>query len=264
VHLSGLSLHDVVALLAETAGHEVGPPDRELGSTLWRETDGNPYFVREIVQHLTETGALDGAGGRWPRGLGVDGSIIPEGVKEVIGRRLSRLSEPANRCLRIASVMGREFGVEELTAVVELPADDVLDALDEAAHAGLVAELAESTGRYEFSHMLLRQTLYEELTTARRLRLHRRIGEVLEEQHRTHIDRHLAELAHHFFEAAPAGEVDKAMDYAIRAADRAMGQLAFEAAGRLYGMALDTADDAEVGPEARCDVLLRLGDAEWR
>jgi predicted ATPase len=264
VHLSGLSLHDVVALLAETAGHEVGPPDRELGNTLWRETDGNPYFVREIVQHLTETGALDRAGGRWPRDLGVDGSIIPEGVKEVIGRRLSRLSEPANRCLRIASVMGREFGVEELTAVVELPADDVLDALDEAADAGLVAELAESTGRYEFSHMLLRQTLYEELTTARRLRLHRRIGEVLEQLHAEHLDRHLAELAHHFFEAAPAGEVDKAMDYAIRAGDRAMGQLAFEAAGRLYGMALDTADDADVGPEARCDVLLRLGDAEWR
>jgi hypothetical protein len=264
VHLSGLSLDDVVALLAETAGREVGPPDRELGNTLWRETDGNPYFVGEIVQHLTETGALDGIGGRWPRGLGVDGGIIPEGVKEVIGRRLSRLSEPANRCLRIASVMGREFGVEELTAVVELPADDVLDALDEAAHAGLVAEQAESTGRYEFCHMLLRQTLYGELTTARRLRLHRRIGEVLEVLHGEHLDRHLAELARHFFEAAPAGEVDKAMDYAIRAGDRAMTQLAFEAAGRLYGMALDTADDADVGPEARCDVLLRLGDAEWR
>ena len=93
----------------------------------------------------------------------------------------------------------------------------MLDALDEAVAARVLAEVPGAVGRYSFSHALIRQTLYDELTTTRRVRLHRRIGEVLETQYGANAEPHLAELAYHFFQAAPGGDVDKAIHYSVRA-----------------------------------------------
>ena len=164
---------------------------------------------------------------------------IPHGVREVVARRLQHLSAEANRVLAVASVIGREFELATLERVADLPDDPLLDALDEAVAARVIAEVPGAAGRYSFSHGLVHEALHAELTATRRVRLHRRIAEALERLHRTRPEPHLAELAHHFFEGLPGGDVAKAVDYARRAAERATAMLAYEQAAVQYGRALD-------------------------
>src|SRR5262249_53555744 len=153
---------------------------------------------------------------------------IPQSVREVIGRRLDRLSPECNRLLGIASMIGREFGIDALEQLCDLSGDRLLEVLDEALAARVIVEVPRELDRYGFAHALIRETLYAELSTTRRVRLHRRIGEVLEGLYRDHPEPHLAELAYHFAEAAQAGDAAKAIDYAIRAGHRAAAMMAHE------------------------------------
>jgi hypothetical protein len=137
---------------------------------------------------------------------------------------------------------------------------ELLDVLDEAMTERVVGDVPGAPGRLRFGHALIRDTLYDELTPGRRLRLHERAGAALEELYAADPEPHLAELARHFVAAAQTGTARKALDYARRAGDRAVSQLAFEEAARHYRTALELAADGKV----RCDVLLALGDAEAR
>src|SRR5439155_736557 len=151
------------------------PPDA-LVAAVYRETEGNPFFVNEIVRLLVADGRLEQA--ETVREWSV---TIPQSVREVVGRRLDHLSEECNRVLTIGSVIGREFGLKLLEKVSEVKGDRLLEALEEAMGARVIAELPRSIDQYWFSHALIRETLYEELSTTRRVRLHRQIGEALEE-----------------------------------------------------------------------------------
>ena len=255
VVLRGLTEEDVSRYIEMTAG---STPPRELVRTVHRETEGNPFFVSEIVRLLASEGRLERpAQGSW--------SIsIPQSVREVVGRRLDQLSEPSNALLRIASVVGREFALGVVQAVSDLDPAAIAEALDEAVAARVVAETPRSIDRYAFSHALIRETLYEEIPTTRRVGLHRRIGEVLERLYENAPDTHLAELAYHFLEAAPGGDVGKAVSYAERAAHRALGQLAYEDATKHYRMALEALELAPPDPAGRCRVLLAAGEANRR
>src|SRR5205814_6359245 len=117
---------------------------------VWSETEGNPFFVREVMRSLVETGAVFQRDGRWTSDLAVDDLPIPEGVREVIGRRLGRLSEQANLVLSVASVVGAEVDLDLLVAVTGLDEDAVVDALDAAVHAHLIDEAG--VGRWRFAH----------------------------------------------------------------------------------------------------------------
>ena len=188
-----------------------------LAAALYRETEGNPFFVREVLSHLVEEGRLfRDENGRWTAGVTDISELgIPEGVREVIGRRLSRLSEDCNRMLTLASTMTGGFTWDVLKAISGEDEAKLLDLLDEALGAQLVHERkGDQAGTYDFTHALIRQTLYEELSTPRRVLLHRQIGEALEKLYAANPEPHLAELAHHFFQAAPGGDVDKAVGYA--------------------------------------------------
>ena len=257
--LGGLSEPEVESLLHRLAGDAV---PAGLAAALHRETEGNPLFVSEVLRHLAETGALS----RQPDGasLTIDRIGIPEGVREVVGRRLQRLSADANQVLALAAVVGREFGLEVLELVSDLPSDQVLVAVEEATAARLIGEVPGAGTKYAFSHVLVRETLYGELATARRVRLHRRVGEALE---RLDPDSsgHLAELARHFYEAAQAGEVEKAVDYSRRAGDAAMGLLAYEEAAEHYDRAIQALDlDRHPDDFRRIELLMVLGNACWR
>ncbi|HLA19244.1 MAG TPA: adenylate/guanylate cyclase domain-containing protein, partial [Dehalococcoidia bacterium] len=187
---------------------------------------------------------------------------IPQGVREVVGRRLNHLSKECNGVLTVASVIGREFGLDALDLVSDVSGDRLLEALEEAMAARVISEVPRSAGRYSFSHALIRETLYEELTTTRRVRLHRQIGEVLEGLYGANPEPHLAELAHHFCEAAPGGDVDKAIDYARRAGDRAAALLAYEEAAGHYETALQALEVKDQPDEAqRCELLLARGES---
>jgi tetratricopeptide (TPR) repeat protein len=260
--LRGLSADDVLALV--TAGNLARPADAELAAALWAETEGSPLFLREILRHLDETGSLTREDtGRWRALRRIDQLGIPEGVKEVIGRRLTRLSEAANIALRTGSVLGREVRLDVLEAVTDLGTDQLLDALDEAAAAGVVDEQPGAVGRWSFTHALVRQALYEELSLTRRVRLHQRVGEALEVLEPGDGPQ-LAELAYHFCQAAVAGGADRAIDYARRAGQYALTLAAYEEAARHFAMAVEVADDANAHTGLRADLLLAQGDAEMR
>jgi tetratricopeptide (TPR) repeat protein len=268
VLLRGLPQQSVIDLLTAIDPSEEGAAGRQaLAAALYQETEGNPFFIREVMAHLIETGKIVHENGRW---VGQVTSIselgIPEGVREVVGRRLSRLSEGCNHMLTLASTMAGGFSWEELKAICDEPEARLLDLLEEALRAQIIAERrGEAGGRYEFTHALIRQTLYEELSTPRRVLLHRQIGEALDRLYAANVEPHLAELAHHFCQAAPGGDIDRAINYATRAAEQAANQVAHEEAARLYQMALQALDLQEKPDEARrCDLLLALCDAQAR
>ncbi len=262
VLLRGLTVEEVRAFIEAVGGQAT--PD-EFADLIFRETEGNPFFVAEILRHLAETGAIRHEGDTW---VGSGESIaenLPEGVREVIGRRLDGLSRECNAALTVAAAMPGGFTIDVVGQVADLDEDTMLDVLDEALGAQLVRERRERPGTYEFSHALIRQTLYSELTTPRRIRMHRRLGEALEHWFTDSIDTHLPELAYHAYEAAPGGDVAKAVGYARRAGDRAMEQAAYEEAARSYEMALQALDlDADPEPATRADLLLALANASER
>jgi predicted ATPase len=264
VLLRGLPEESVIDLLTAIDPSEEGAAGRQaLAAALHQETEGNPFFIREVMAHLIETGMIVHENGRW---VGQVTSIselgIPEGVREVVGRRLSRLSEGCNGMLTRASTMAGGFSWEALRAICDEPEAELLDLLEEALRAQLIAERRGEGGTYDFTHALIRQTLYEELSTPRRVLLHRQIGEALERLYGGNVEPHLAELAHHFYQAAPGGDVDKALDYARRAGDRAMAQVAWEAAAAHYERALEAMDLIPAPDEqVRVDILLATGRA---
>ncbi len=265
VLLRGLPEETINDLLTAMDPSEEGAARREaLAQALHQETEGNPFFIREVMAHLIETGKIARENGRW---VGQVTSIselgIPEGVREVVGRRLSRLTEGCNGMLTLASTMAGGFSWEALKAICAEPEAELLDLLEEALAAQLIMERkGEGGGRYDFTHALIRQTLYEELSTPRRVLLHRQIGEALENLYAANVEPHLAELAHHFYQAAPGGDVEKAIAYAKRAGDQAMAQVAWEAAAAHYERALEAVDlIASPDERVRVDILLALGRA---
>ncbi len=271
VLLRGLPTEDVVAYLTALADEEPDPAiqaaRRALAEALHRETEGNPFFIGEVLSHLVESGKLFWDGAHWRTNVTSTSELgIPEGVREVVGRRLSALSEACNRMLTVASAMPGGFSWEVLRATAEGDDASRLDALEEALAARLIRERdgAQVTS-YEFTHALIRQTLYEELSAPRRVLLHRNIGERLEALYASNPAPHFAELAHHFFQAAPGGDVEKAVDYAAQAGERAIAMAAFEEAITHFERALQAFELTRGGsPERECRVFLKLAEIHAR
>jgi tetratricopeptide (TPR) repeat protein len=172
------------------------------------------------------------------------------------------LSAAANRLLRVAAILGDGFRFDVLVAASTVEVGPLVDALEEALTAGV---LREHGGRYYFAHALLRETLHDDLSAPRRARLHRRIGEAMERLYADTPEPHLAELAHHFCEAAGVEDLAKTVAYARRAGDRALALFAHEEAARLYQLGLRALEMADAPEEARgCELLLALGEARRR
>jgi len=255
--LSGLDGEGIAALLVRAGGHDLDERGREFAATLWRETEGNPFFVGEVLRHLIETGGLVQEAGRWQAGATLDQTGLPEGVREVIGRRLAELPEATNTVLGVASVVGREFDVGLVAEVSGEPVGAILEALEPAEQARLIGESPGHPGRYSFAHALVRTVLVEELGTNRRVRLHRAAGVALEAQTNPPV----GELAYHFGEAAVMGETDRAVRYAGEAAEQALGLSAPEDAVTFVRRALEAADLGDVTGPTRTALLVLLGRA---
>ena len=242
--LSGLTEPDLAELIELTAGVAPAPG---LVATLRSETEGNPLFAGQVVRLLAREDRL------------VDADVgvrVPLEARVVIRQRVERLSEPCRRVLAVASVLGREFEPASLTDIADLPPDTVLDALDEALAERLLADAPGARGRLRFGHALIRDAIYDELGSTRRMALHRRAGEAIERLHAADLSEHLSVLAHHF---AAAG-AENAATYARLAGDRAAAQLAYEEAVRQYEQGLALAADRST----RCELLLALGDVQAR
>ena len=249
IPLRGLASDDVERFIESTFGVRAG----HLAEAVHRATDGNPFFVDEILRVLAAEGRLD------ERAAGPIG--IPDGVRGAIRRRLGPVSADCANLLAVAAVAGREFHVGDLERAGGVSARQILDLIGEAINAGILSGIPLMPARYRFSHILIRDTLYDDLPPARRADLHRALGESMEEVYRDDLDPHVAALARHFVAATPAGSVEKAIEYSIAAGDRAAGQVAYEEAARHYECALDMLAQRAGNDERRCRLLLALGEA---
>jgi hypothetical protein len=182
----------------------------------------------------------------------------------VIGQRFSRLSNRTNQVLAVASVLGREFELEALLRLVQLPENEAIAALEEATRVALVQEqpVAHTRVTYRFTHAFFRQTLYGEISAPRRIRWHQQAAKVLEAVYANQLEEHAAELAEHFAHSSDPGDLGKAVTYGQLAARRAMSVYAYGEAVRQLERALDVEDvlDPKVGTR-RCELLLALGEA---
>ena len=265
VELRGLARDAVAEVIGATSG--TTPTDR-VAAAVTRATNGNPLFVAEAVRLLSLEGHLEDASSD----LRV---AIPAGVHTVIARRIGHLGDETVEALRQGSALGPEFSLDIVGRIGDIEGDRVLDVLGPAIEAGLLVPVGSARGRYRFSHDIVRETLYEELSPGRKLRLHRRIADVLDGIYADSVDEHLAELAFHYVQATvrPDASADfdgssvahKAATYACRAGDQASAALAYEEAARLYRMALTVmALGGATDHRARTETLLALGDVQTR
>jgi class 3 adenylate cyclase/tetratricopeptide (TPR) repeat protein len=264
IELTGLDLAGVVAFIEAGAGYTLDDTEVALAHDVYRETDGNPYFVGEVLRHLIDTGAIyQDATGRWVSEDPLDQMALPDSVREVIRGRVVRLGKEAALVLSIAAVIGRDFDLDLLARATKTSEDGLLDILDAAFAAGLVREPAGTPGHYYFAHSLIQHTLYEDLGPTRRARVHRVVAEALEDLCGDRPGRRVGELARHWTCATQPINLAKAIGYSRQAADAALGALAPADALRYYAQALDLYARADYpDPVLGLDLVIGLGTAQ--
>jgi DNA-binding SARP family transcriptional activator len=240
--LRGLALDDVATLARSLLG------DDDVAPRVHARTDGNAFFVEEVLRELVEPGVHE----------------VPESVRHAVGVRLSRMGDEANELLAAAAIVGLEHDVRVLQATAGLAAEAAEAALDEILRARLLRPAATSR-RFEFAHALVREAVLDECNVLKRARLHRRAAEALTALGE---DRHLEEIAMHLFEAASGADGRRAGEMLVRAGRRALERLAYEDAAERFERALEALELAgaqdEAGPAllARGDALLRAGEPD--
>ena len=212
IPIGGLDRSEADALIEVIAGSRVS---EYAASLLFQATGGNPFFIEGFVRLLRAEGA------------DLQSEIpplaqlkVPQGVSESIRRRSAALSEGANRLMRVGAIIGNELNYEILERILCLPMPYLLDLIDECCGANLLISLGDR--RYRFSHALIRSSIYDDLANAELLRMHLLVGQALEQRYAANPEPHLAELAHHFRQAADSADVaERAMSYSVRAGEAA-------------------------------------------
>jgi DNA-binding SARP family transcriptional activator/tetratricopeptide (TPR) repeat protein len=242
IDLRGLPVDEVAKLARSVLGSD------EVAPRVHARTDGNAFFVEEVLRELAESGP----------------QAVPESVRHAVGVRLSRMGEDASELIAAAAVLGLEHDARALQATAGLEADAAEAALDELLRARLIRPAA-TTQRFEFTHALVREVVHDESNVLRRSRLHRRAAAALTALGE---DRHLEEIAMHLFEAASITDARRAAKMLERAGYRALDRLAYEDAAERFERALEALELAGAEDEsgrvllARGDALLRAGELE--
>jgi tetratricopeptide (TPR) repeat protein len=230
IPLEGLGEAEVARLATIIIGSQ---PGERLVRAVHDRTEGNPFFVTELLRLLRSEGDLHA-----DDALAAARQEIPVGVRDVLQRRLVRLPEQTNAVLLVAAAAGREFDLDLVEAMTRLDEERALEAVEAAVVAGLLVEDDETAGRYRFAHGLVQETLYEQVSRARRVRLHARVAETLLGLHGPEDPEHALELARHAWAAVPVMGAEAALPYVLAAADHAMGRLAYEQAEQQLRRAL--------------------------
>lgn len=264
IEMVGFDDAGVVSLMEAAAGHTLDDTTVRLAHAVYRETDGNPFFVSEVLRHLVERGGVyQDATGRWVAEASLEQLALPDSVRVVIGARVGRLGQDAERVLSVAAVIGRDFDLDVLARATRTSEDDLLDILEAAMAVTLVRELADTPGHYNFAHALIQHTLYNDLGLTRQAKAHRRIAEALEDLCGDRPGARVGELARHWFNATQPIDVAKAISYSRQAADAALAALAPADALRYYVQALDLFAQADnPDPTLGLDLAIGLGTAQ--
>lgn len=255
--LHGLDDGEVLGLLEAVAGHEMDHDGLALRDALRAETDGNPFFVTEILRHLTETGAVGRQGdGRWAAPAGLPSRGLPVSVREVVVRRVQRLGPETRAALDTASIIGRDF---ELDLLAEVLGEDPARTFERLSPAVDNALVVDTVGRFAFTHAIVARTLYTELKPTARAFGHQAVAAALERRGGDADDR-AGEIAHHWIHAVAPGNRAKAAEYARRAGDYALAHLAPDEAVAWYGRALELLPADRT--RRHCEIMVGLGTAQ--
>ncbi|MFB9267261.1 AAA family ATPase [Bradyrhizobium erythrophlei] len=248
IALKQLNVDDVARMLRSLSGQD---PPEQLVRLIYAETEGVPFFVEEVYRHLVEEHRLTDAGGRWLPQVEIGEIEVPETIRLVLGHRIDRIGETAQRVLTTAACIGRTFTFEFLTSVAGETEDDLLDALEQAERARLLVAEEGRRPRYVFAHEQIRQTLLGRLAFARRQRLHQRIADAIERLQAGNLDEHVSDLAYHL---AQAGAHHRAAKYFQQAGRSAAAHLATPEALAYFARA---AELAGAGPTRRAALRAR-------
>ena len=257
--LEGLQTRDVATLVAGLSDGPADSTDELLARSLEQNTNGNPFFITELVRGLNDSGALVNERGhvRLKADRDLTGQL-PLSITETLSRRMARIDPNVERCLQVGAVFGDEFDIGLMSEIGDL--GPIAVALDDAVRAGVLIEGGEP-GRFRFAHTLLQRYLYSELGAARRAALHGQVALALERALNTGRSS-AADIARHWLAAGEPG-YEAALQYAARAGDEALEKLAPDEARRWYGLALDLiAREQETRDGQRCDLLIGRGEAE--
>ena len=261
VTLQGLNIDEVQHMLESITREELS---RDLVEAVYRQSEGNPLFVQEVIRYLAENNLLVNHQNRMtvdhvPAG----GLNTPEGLKDVIAGRISGIGKNCSRLLSAAAVIGIEFDLKILQAVSEMQENELLDAIEEAVRLSILEE-RPSAGqiRYRFTHAFFRRTLYDEMIAPKRSSLHQRIARILESLYTLRPEENAAELAEHFSQSTDPADLSKAMKYGELAAQQAAEIYAFSESARLLNRVLDVQRILEPeNKEVRCRLLLQIGQS---
>ena len=255
LQLHGLAEREVKSLAKLLSGRT---PPAELVSSVWQSTDGNPFYVVELLRLIASNDWSDG-GSDWH----VQHLPVPDTVRLVLRQRLRRVPPDSLALLEVGAVIGRQFSLSLVAAAVDQPSAGVAEHVGASINAGIL-EATSTPGEFQFSHALIQHAVYDDIRPVRRMELHRRIGEILERTSAPDESR-IAFLAHHFREASPLVGDEKAVQYAISAGEHAIAQFAWDVAVDHYSRVVQLLQSrTQVDPRQLCDVLLRLGDAQNR
>ena len=253
IPLGGLDRVGVAALIGHTIGTRQAEP---LVEAVADRCGGNPFFITELLRLLQSERRLAG-----PDAAAAARRDIPVGVRDVLRARLARLPAQTSTFLMVAAVAGRGFDLDLVEAVTGLDDEATLDAAEAAVLAGLVIEDDRAAGRYRFAHALVRETIYEDISRARRARLHARVADALVAVRGAEPEP-AAEMAYHCWQAAPVIGAARALPHLLRAGEQAAAQLAYEAADEQFARALELAGQLPASPQAtdqEIRIAARLG-----
>ncbi|MEM3640937.1 MAG: AAA family ATPase, partial [Candidatus Bathyarchaeia archaeon] len=255
VQLRRISLNDVSEMIKRILEQDDIP--REFCELVYEKTRGNPFFVEEVIKSLKEEEVIYREGDKW-KVKEISKIEFPETVKGVIKARISRLDDECQNVLTLASFVGKDFTFEALCGITGFEEDKLLEIMEKMLKTGLIKErVIRGEDMYCFADIIVRDVVHEEVSRLRHKRLHSIVGSTLEKVYDKKIDEHLGELAYHFLEG---GEKDKALDYFLKAGEKAQGVYAHDEAFSYLHHALELLEEKEGNLEQKARILERLGD----
>jgi predicted ATPase len=258
ISLGGLPQNAVAEMIRSLSGRE---PPQALVTLIHAHTEGNPFFIEELFQHLVERGKLTDPNGDFRAALNLTDIDLPQSLRIVIGRRLARLSQDTQKVLGAAAVIGRSFSFELLEASTGANADSLLDCLDEAERVALISStLQYPEARFKFAHELIRQAVITGLSAARRQRLHLNVANAIERLYSKELELHVDDLAHQLWQAGAAADASRTVRYLQMAGEEAVKRSANVEAVSHFNRGLELLKTMPVTPEhVQRELSLQLG-----
>jgi tetratricopeptide (TPR) repeat protein/predicted Ser/Thr protein kinase len=233
LHLKRLNADQTSEKIRKTFG---GQELSILEAFIFEKTEGNPFFIEELLRSLLEAEYVELVEGAW-QVKDLSQVKVPSGIQAIVQDRLARLSEKGSDVLTMAAVIGREFNFATLQAVVEMDEESLVELIDEALQAQILVERRiPSEEVYIFADAPVKDVLYETIGPVRLHRHHLKIGEAIEQVYPDRLADWAEALAHHFLEG---NDAFKAVDYSVRAGDKAADVFAWQEARKRYETALE-------------------------